>query len=193
MPTVIQKKSSKAKAPARPQALTSGVAVESSTQGAGRPALKRPAGIAVQAPSGTHFVISPWEAMGKVFEIGGVRDEYTAARAIERGLRPAIVTMLEAFIGPDYRRMLIPDRTLARRVREGDVLTADEGNKVLLTAHVVTLAIQVFGSEEKAQRWLRSPKKRFDGRAPLDVVAHSGPGAIAVEQMLGQIGEGFFA
>lgn len=60
-------------------------------------------------------------------------------------------------------------------------------------ARILQLALAVFGSEEKALKWLRAPKEQLDGRTPLDVAAQGSSGAETVVQMLKQIDEGFFA
>lgn len=60
-------------------------------------------------------------------------------------------------------------------------------------ARILQLALAVFGSEERALKWLRAPKAQLDGQTPLDVAAQGSPGAETVDQMLEQIDEGFFA
>ena len=87
---------------------------------------------------------------------------------------------------------MIPDRTLLRRLSTGSALTAEEGERVLEAAHLLALALRVFGSEEKARKWLSTPKTRFNGASPL-VLATSAPGVRAIEQLLGEIEEGYFA
>ncbi|CAM5287174.1 hypothetical protein AFAE65S_00126 [Alcaligenes phenolicus] len=54
---------------------------------------------------------------------------------------------------------------------------------------ILRLALSIFGSEEKANRWLNKPKARFDGRSPLDMLT-SKSGASRVNAMLHQIRSG---
>jgi hypothetical protein len=56
----------------------------------------------------------------------------------------------------------------------------------------IALAFTVFGEKDKALRWLKKPKDRFEGRAPLDVLQDvDGQGQVI--SMLVQIGEGIGA
>jgi len=54
------------------------------------------------------------------------------------------------------------------------------------------MAEQVFGESDRAWRWLREPKRRFDGKTPLERIA-TDAGARLVEEMIGQIEHGMFA
>jgi putative toxin-antitoxin system antitoxin component (TIGR02293 family) len=54
------------------------------------------------------------------------------------------------------------------------------------------MAEQVFGEPERAWRWLRKSKSRFDGRPPIDMLATEA-GARLVEEMIVQIDHGIFA
>jgi putative toxin-antitoxin system antitoxin component (TIGR02293 family) len=59
-------------------------------------------------------------------------------------------------------------------------------------ARIAAMAEQVFGEPERAWRWLRKPQQRFDGKAPIDMLATEA-GARLVEEMLIQIDHGIFA
>jgi uncharacterized protein (DUF2384 family) len=48
------------------------------------------------------------------------------------------------------------------------------------------------GDQESALGWLRAPKRRFEDRAPMQMLATEAGGRL-VEQMLIQIDEGMFA
>ena len=54
---------------------------------------------------------------------------------------------------------------------------------------ITALAEQVFGDPEASMRWLRAPKKRFDGRTAMEMLATEA-GTCQVEEMLYQIDEG---
>lgn len=134
-----------------------------------------------------------WEDTSRIFSISPpVTDDLSAAQTIRGGVSPELARHLEAVLGAEYRRALIPDRTLLRRLSTGSALTAEEGERVLEAAHLLALALRVFGSEEKARKWLSTPKTRFNGSSPL-VLATSAPGVRAIEQLLGEIEEGYFA
>lgn len=57
---------------------------------------------------------------------------------------------------------------------------------------IIDLAVATFGSTEKAYRWLRQPRKRFDGKTPMEML-DTGLGAQAVEDLLVQIAHGIAA
>ncbi len=51
---------------------------------------------------------------------------------------------------------------------------------------------QSFGAETAALNWLRAPKRRFEGRSPIQMLSTETGGRL-VEEMLIQIDEGMFA
>lgn len=54
------------------------------------------------------------------------------------------------------------------------------------------LATRIFGSHEKALKWLHGENKRMNGGAPIELLERES-GADEVRQMLHQIDEGMFA
>jgi putative toxin-antitoxin system antitoxin component (TIGR02293 family) len=54
------------------------------------------------------------------------------------------------------------------------------------------MAEEAFGETERAWHWLRKPKRRFDGKTPVEMLATEA-GARLVEEMIGQIDHGIFA
>ena len=85
----------------------------------------------------------------------------------------------------------IPERTLARRKREG-VLNSDESAKLLRLARVVERANHVFEDFEAALAWLKSPNAALRGAAPLSLL-DTDIGAENVLDTLGRIEHGVFA
>jgi putative toxin-antitoxin system antitoxin component (TIGR02293 family) len=88
--------------------------------------------------------------------------------------------------------LVVPKRTLARRLAKREPLTIDETDKALRLERVATLADRVFGNPAKAHRWLRQPKNMLNGATPVEFLA-SETGARKVEEMLYQIEHGMFA
>lgn len=84
-----------------------------------------------------------------------------------------------------------PTRTYARRKLEG-VLSKHETDKVLRVAELFDRAVDVFGNEEKAFRWLRSPCRALDGKVPVEL-AFTSTGAAEVERELGRIDYGIIS
>ena len=88
--------------------------------------------------------------------------------------------------------LVVPKRTLARRKAANEPLTIEETDKALRLDRIAEQAERVFGEPEKAQRWLRKPKRELKGETPLAYLA-SEAGARVVEEMLFRIEHGIFA
>jgi len=100
---------------------------------------------------------------------------------IERGL-----TRKEVF------DVIIPLRTWKHRKSRRQPLSKEESERAVRAARILARAQAVWGDQESALNWLRAPKKRFEGRAPLQMLSTETGGRL-VEQMLVQIDEGMFA
>ena len=55
---------------------------------------------------------------------------------------------------------------------------------------IVQLAIEIFGDKDKAARWLRKPKERFEGRSPQELLCAE-EGVKHVKEMLLQLKFGY--
>jgi putative toxin-antitoxin system antitoxin component (TIGR02293 family) len=116
-------------------------------------------------------------------------------RQVEAGLPLVTLEEFAAYSGFSMKELLevvIPLRTLKHRRQRQEPLNADESDKLARTARLWEYALKVFGDPDKARRWLTKPKIRFEERTPL-LMMRSGAGGEAVEEMLGQIEEGYFA
>lgn len=82
-------------------------------------------------------------------------------------------------------------RTALRRRKEGH-LKLDEADRLLRVARVVEEAVRVFGSEDKASRWLKTRHPTFGDSAPVDLL-DSDAGARCVSDELVRIEYGDFA
>ena len=89
------------------------------------------------------------------------------------------------------RALGIPERTLARRKREG-VLTSEESAKLLRLARAVGRAGEVFEDPQAALHWLKSPNSALSGATPLSLL-DTDIGAESVLDTLGRIEHGVFA
>jgi putative toxin-antitoxin system antitoxin component (TIGR02293 family) len=114
---------------------------------------------------------------------------------IRKGLPAAVIdSLLEAvqLSQADLARSLsIPERTLARRKREG-VLNSEESAKLLRLARIVGRANEVFESAESSLHWLKAPNASLGGRTPLSLL-DTDIGAESVLDTLGRIEHGVFA
>lgn len=114
---------------------------------------------------------------------------------IRHGLPAAAVDSLLKVIQlsqSDLARVLdIPERTLARRKREG-LLNSEESAKLLRLARVVGRANEVFESSEAAIHWLKAPNASLGRKTPLSLL-DTDIGAESVLDTLGRIEHGVFA
>ncbi len=114
---------------------------------------------------------------------------------IRQGLPAAAVESLLKVIQlsqSDLARALgIPERTLARRKREG-VLNSEESAKLLRLARVVGRANEVFERAAAAIHWLKSTNSALGGKTPLSLL-DTDIGAESVLDTLGRIEHGVFA
>jgi putative toxin-antitoxin system antitoxin component (TIGR02293 family) len=114
---------------------------------------------------------------------------------VENGLPLAMLEEFAAYSGFGMKEVLevvIPLRTLKHRRQRGEPLNAEESDKLARVARLWEFALKVFGNPDKARRWLTKPKHRFEERTPLQMM-RTGIGGDGVEEMLGQIQEGYFA
>ena len=87
--------------------------------------------------------------------------------------------------------LAIPERTLARRKREG-VLSPEESAKFVRFARVVERAETVFEDADSALNWLQSQNAALGGVTPLSLL-DTEIGADSVLDTLGRIEHGVFA
>ena len=113
---------------------------------------------------------------------------------VRQGLSSAAVESIAGTIRvtqPELARALgIPERTLARRKREG-TLTSEESAKLVRLARVVTRAAETFEGLEAALDWLKSPNAAMSGATPLSLL-DTDIGAESVLDTLGRIAHGVF-
>lgn len=127
------------------------------------------------------------------------RNEFDLARIVRNGLPLTIQAefLSHGMTKEEFHMIIIPHRTFrhrTERLNKGlpEVLTADESDKALRAARVLSLAERVFGDRPKAFSWMRKAKKRFQGATPMEML-QTEAGARLVEQMLIQVDEGMFA
>lgn len=86
----------------------------------------------------------------------------------------------------------LPPRTLHRRKAAGARLDKTESEKMLRLARVGAAAIDVFGDEELARRWLRTPVQALGGDTPASLL-DTDVGAEAVLDVLTRIEHGVYS
>ena len=85
----------------------------------------------------------------------------------------------------------IPERTLARRKREGK-LNSEESSRLIRLARVVARGEEVFEDLEATMDWLKSTNASLGGTTPLSLL-DTDIGAEGVMETLGRIEHGVFA
>lgn len=88
--------------------------------------------------------------------------------------------------------LVIPQRTLKHRKSRRERLSREESDRAIRAARILARAELTFGNPEKALAWMREPKRRFERRTPIEMLATEAGGRL-VEEMLIQIDEGMFA
>jgi putative toxin-antitoxin system antitoxin component (TIGR02293 family) len=117
-----------------------------------------------------------------------------AAKTIEAGLPVSVVeSLLEMGLSTtEVHELVVKPRTLSHRRDRGQPLSIDESDRAVRVVRIIELATDAFADKDKAMRWLRKPKRRFEGRAPMDMLLTETGGRL-VEEMLTQIDEGMVA
>ena len=116
-------------------------------------------------------------------------------KVIRRGLSSAAVDSLARAVRVTQSELAlalgIPERTLARRKKEG-TLNSEETGKVLRLARVVERAAETFEDFDTALNWLKSPNAALSGATPFSLL-DTDIGAESVLDTLGRIEHGVFA
>jgi putative toxin-antitoxin system antitoxin component (TIGR02293 family) len=115
---------------------------------------------------------------------------------VSRGEEPrldvaALQSLAPGFSREEVEAIVVPKRTLARRIANRERLTVEESDRALRLARVGAQALRVFGDPEKAKRWLRKPSSALAGQTPLSLL-RTETGAQLVTELLGQIAHGMF-
>src|SRR5438045_5708125 len=122
--------------------------------------------------------------MGSKLGLSGLRSAEDLAALVERRLPTAAMKSLVrgGLSDAEAYELIVPRRTLAHRVARRQPLSKEESDKAVRVARIATLAEQAFRDPEKAWRWLRKPKRRFDGKTPIEMLG-SEAGARLVEEI----------
>ena len=112
---------------------------------------------------------------------------------IERQLDPPVIQRLfdMGLSRDEVHSVIIPARTLQHRRSRNERLTIEESDRVIRALRVLCAAEGVYESRERALQWLRRPNPRLNARTPISLLK-TDTGARIVEELLGQIDEGYF-
>jgi len=117
---------------------------------------------------------------------------FSSFRALEKGIPASSVRALESqgLIRDDIRQ-IIPDRTLDRRIANGEPLKIEEADGLARLLRVVTAAREVFEDAALADEWLRSPNPALGDLIPIQM-ARTDIGGREVEAVLTRIAHGVY-
>jgi putative toxin-antitoxin system antitoxin component (TIGR02293 family) len=123
-----------------------------------------------------------------------ILSEQQMVRLIESQLPLETLTRLEqhGLSRDEVFSLIINPRTLKHRRSKRQALSLEESERAVRVGRILATAQATLGDEKGALGWLRTPKKRFDGRSPMQMLGTETGGRL-VEQMLLQIDEGMFA
>jgi putative toxin-antitoxin system antitoxin component (TIGR02293 family) len=112
---------------------------------------------------------------------------------IEQQLKPPVIQrLLDMGLSRDeVHSVIIPARTLQHRRSRQERLSVEESDRVIRALRVISAAEGVYESRERALQWLRRPNPRLNDRSPISLLK-TDTGARIVEELLGQIDEGYF-
>lgn len=110
------------------------------------------------------------------------------ARAVGKRLPLKFLSYLKnmGFSDREIGQFIIPARTRRHRESRKEPLTVEESDRLVRLTRVQSLAEDVFGDPEKANRWLRQRLGIIDGKTPLDL-AQTDAGARVVEQIIAKL------
>jgi putative toxin-antitoxin system antitoxin component (TIGR02293 family) len=143
--------------------------------------------------------MAPFEAISEVLGgskvIGRVSSSAGLREAVRAGLPVSALTALQHALNLNSAGLsallAVPERTLARRKKQRR-LTAEESDRLVRAARILTRATSLLGSREKAGHWLRTPNRALGSATPLSLL-DTGVGAEQVDELLGRIEFGIYS
>jgi putative toxin-antitoxin system antitoxin component (TIGR02293 family) len=123
-----------------------------------------------------------------------LKSEGDLVAIVEQGLPLNSITALlhHGILEKEIYSVIVPRRTLQHRRVRKENLSPEESDRAVRLARLAALTEKSFGNRAAGMAWLRSPKKRFRGRTPMEMIATE-TGSRMVEESLYQIDEGMAA
>jgi putative toxin-antitoxin system antitoxin component (TIGR02293 family) len=135
-----------------------------------------------------------YSRMGGKLGVSRIRSGEDLASLVEKRLPAAAIKSLVrgGLSDAEVYLLIVPRRTLAHRVAKHQPLSKEESDRAVRVARITTMAERAFHDPQKAWRWLRKPKRRFEAKTPIEMLATEA-GARLVEEMVLQFEHGIFA
>ena len=149
---------------------------------------------AVDLPVPVHEHLSFFRRMQEILGIQRLRTDQDLVKLVEQRLSIHAIDGLRrlGLTDDEIYSLIVPRRTLTHRRARREPLSREESDRVVRVARIGALGEEVFGDRGRSWRWLRTPKRQFKGRAPLQLTATEA-GARLVEELLYRIDEGMAA
>jgi putative toxin-antitoxin system antitoxin component (TIGR02293 family) len=115
-------------------------------------------------------------------------------QSVRAGLPVAAVDDLlnsGALTTSELHALVLPRKTLANRRKTG-TLNPEQSDRLARVARIIATTQDVFGSPDKAHKWLRRPTAALENHAPLHLL-DTDEGTRLVEGLLGRIAHGIAA
>jgi putative toxin-antitoxin system antitoxin component (TIGR02293 family) len=126
--------------------------------------------------------LKPRSSLFTSLDLAEAVGEGLSVKAVDR-----VCDMIAPF-DPSLRYQIVSKATLARRKRsESGRLSPEEGDRLARLARLWAFAVDVWGSEAAARRFLAEPHPLLGGRVPRNVATETEIGARAVEDLLGRL------
>lgn len=125
---------------------------------------------------------------------GALKSDADLVALVEERLPVTAIAALmdHGILEKEIYSVIIPRRTLQHRRTRKEALSREESDRAVRLARLAALTEKIFGDRIEGMHWLRSPKQRFHGRTPVDMMATE-TGSRLVEEALYQIDEGMAA
>lgn len=132
-----------------------------------------------------------YAGLGRKLGVSHLRSDRDLASLVQKRLSPTAIESLRrsGLSDAEVYHLIVPRRTLAHRIAKHQPLSREESDKAVRVARTTALAEQVFGEPERAWRWLRKPKRQFDSKSPIEMLATEA-GARLVDELIIQIDHG---
>ena len=139
-------------------------------------------------------VVNLLKRLEEMLAVERLDDERAVARLVEERLPTKAVGALRraGLTDDEIYSLVLPRRTLSHRVARHERFSVDESDRIVRILRITAFGEDVFGDRERFWHWFRTPKRRFEGRTPISLLA-TAAGARVVEDLLGGIDEGFAA
>lgn len=109
---------------------------------------------------------------------------------LSKGLPVTSLERVQAQVAPGldtFTKLIVAEGTLKRRRRRHQPLSPLESQRLERVARIWTMALDVYGNDEDARRFLSQPHPLLRQRVPLEVAAANDVGADAVKGILGRL------